>query len=988
MSSVRRTLILILLTFAAITLPTRGQNEPAQTRPARVKILFLGDNGHHTPLTRLRDVYSAFARRGVDFTYTDRLQDITPQNLARYDGLFVYANIERIDSQTEKTILDYVHAGHGYIPVHCASYCFLNSKPLTELTGGRFKSHGTGTFKETFVAADHEMLKGLKPIESWDETYVHEMHNDKDRTILSYRVDDKGKEPYTWTRTEGKGRIFYTAWGHDQRTWTNVDFQNLLERGIRWACGPALESRRVGLDAPSALKPFEYEEAEVPNYPAGERWGVTDDKKTRPMQKPVSPEESIKHMVIPAGFDIKLFAAEPAIKKPIAMAFDERGRCWIAETFDYPNNMQPAGQGHDRITICQDTDGDGVADKFTVFADQLSIPTSLCFANGGLVVTQAPQTLFFKDTDGDDVADEKKVLFSGWGTNDTHAGPSNLHYGFDGWIYGTCGYSGFRGNVGRKYVSFGQGLFRLKPDGSALEFLGSSNNNTWGLSLSEDNLVFASTANNNPSFHLHIPNRYYEQVRGLAVRGLPPMADTPRFFALSDKVRQVDQHGSYTAGAAHTLYTARSFPPEYWNRIAFEGEPTAHVLGQFIMQPNGAGFTARNDFSTVMSDDEWTAPISPEIGPDGSLWFIDWYNYIVQHNPIPRGFRPGKGGAYETPLRDKIHGRIYRLVYPAGTPSKKLDLSKSSPNELVQVLKSDNMFWRLQAQRLILERGNNRNIIPALEALVRDKSVDSLNLNPAAIHALWILQQRNALTPELSREALSHPSYAVRKTALDTIAPAEDSTGIILAANSLNDPHPQVKKSAFLALSQMPPSEAAAAAIFKALSSKGIADDRVLLDAATIAAARHDSAFLKSAFAAYKSDPNASTKVEPKNLIANPSFEDGDGNMPRNWRVRHYSGQASQTWVDNVAHTGTHSLKISSETAADSSWFTDVPVTPETDYKLTAWIRTENLRNVNAGYGALLNVHLTNYRSNAVVGNSGWKQVECLFNSGPASRVS
>src|SRR5215208_1442683 len=402
MICVRRILLLILISFTALTIPTRAADNQTPTIQPRLKILFLGDNGHHIPLMRLRDVYSAFARRGIDFTYTDRLQDITPQNLARYDGLFVYANIERIDSQTEKNILDYVKAGHGYIPVHCASYCFLNSKPLTELTGARFKSHGTGVFKETYADPNNELLKDLKPIENWDETYVHEMHNDKDRTILSFRVDDKGKEPYTWVRTEGKGRVFYTAWGHDQRTWTNTDFQNLLEHGIRWACAGALESRRVRLDAPSALKPFEYEEAEVPNYPAGERWGTIDDKKTRPMQKPVSPEESVKHMVIPAGFDIKLFAAEPAIKKPIAMAFDERGRCWIAETFDYPNNMQREGDGHDRITICEDTDGDGVADKFTVFADKLSIPTSLCFANGGLIVTQAPQTLFFKDTNGDD----------------------------------------------------------------------------------------------------------------------------------------------------------------------------------------------------------------------------------------------------------------------------------------------------------------------------------------------------------------------------------------------------------------------------------------------------------------------------------------------------------------------------------------------------------------------------------------------------------
>src|SRR3954466_105585 len=267
-----RCILILLLTLIILCIPARGADQPDQAKPPRVKILFLGDNGHHVPLMRLRDIYSNFARRGIDFTYTDRLQDITPQNLARYDALFVYANTERIDAQTEKAILDYVRAGHGYIPVHCASYCFLNSKPLTELTGARFKSHGTGTFKETFAAPDNEILKGLKPIESWDETYVHEMHNDNDRTILAYRVDDRGKEPYTWSRTEGKGRVFYTAWGHDQRTWGNVDFQDLVERGIRWACAGALESRKAAAAAPQTLKPFEYEEAEVPNYPAGQRW--------------------------------------------------------------------------------------------------------------------------------------------------------------------------------------------------------------------------------------------------------------------------------------------------------------------------------------------------------------------------------------------------------------------------------------------------------------------------------------------------------------------------------------------------------------------------------------------------------------------------------------------------------------------------------------------------------------------------------------------
>src|SRR5688572_6498264 len=150
---------------------------------------------------------------------------------------------------------------------------------------------------------------------------------------------------------------------------------------------------------------------------------------------------------------------------------------------DYPNEL---GQNRDRIKICEDTDGDGRADAFTVFAEGLSIPTSLCFANGGVVVAQAPHTLFLKDTDGDGKADERRVLFSGWGAGDTHAGPSNLRWGFDNWIWGIVGYSGFNGTVGGKAHRFSMGFFRFKPDGSDLEFIRSTNNNSWGFGFSED----------------------------------------------------------------------------------------------------------------------------------------------------------------------------------------------------------------------------------------------------------------------------------------------------------------------------------------------------------------------------------------------------------------------------------------------------------------------------------------------------------------------
>ena len=453
------------------------------------------------------------------------------------------------------------------------------------------------------------------------------------------------------------------------------------------------------------LKPFEYEPAEIPLYTPGARWGTLGEP-IRKMQKPLSPEESQKHLALPAGFEAKLFVAEPQIFKPITMTWDHLGRLYVAETVDYPNEMQPKGKGRDRISIVEDTDGDGKADKVSLFADNLSIPTSLCYVNGGLVVAQAPDMLFLRDTDGDGKADERKVLFTGFGTYDTHAGPSNLRYGLDNWIYAIIGYSGFNGEVGGERHNFRQGFFRFKPDGSKLEFLRSTNNNSWGVGISEEGLLFGSTANGCPSVYMPIANRYYESVRGMAPSVLQNIADSNRFFPITENVRQVDWHGGFTAGAGSALYTARTYPKHYWNKTAFVAEPTGHLVATFTLHPDGTDFHSHNAWNLVASDDEWTSPILAEVGPDGQVWVIDWYNFIVQHNPTPKGYRTGKGSAYETPLRDKTHGRIYRIVAKDGKPSERPKLSKDDPKGLVAALKNDNMFWRLHAQRLLVERGD------------------------------------------------------------------------------------------------------------------------------------------------------------------------------------------------------------------------------------------------------------------------------------------
>ena len=152
----------------------------AQESP-KIRILFLGDQGHHQPAARFRQLQPILAERGVDMTYTESAAALDPKILNRYDGLLIYANTEKITPDQEKTLLDYVAGGKGFIPVHCASYCFLNSPRYIELVGAQFKRHGTGTFRTTIAAPDHPIMRGLEGFESWDETYVHHKHNDKER---------------------------------------------------------------------------------------------------------------------------------------------------------------------------------------------------------------------------------------------------------------------------------------------------------------------------------------------------------------------------------------------------------------------------------------------------------------------------------------------------------------------------------------------------------------------------------------------------------------------------------------------------------------------------------------------------------------------------------------------------------------------------------------------------------------------------------------
>lgn len=847
----------ILLVLAAVAWPLGV----AAQAPAggRVKVLFIGDNGHHQPTARAKIVQPILAHHGIDVFYTDDASDLNRAELGQYHALILYNNHAEVTRPQLSALLSFVEQGGGLVVVHCASASFQNSEEFIRLVGAAFKSHGTGTFSTVTVAPDHPVMQGLPEFESWDETYIHTKHN-PDRTVLAVRVEGGHEEPWTWVRGYGEGRVFYTAWGHDERTWGNEGFQRLLDRGIKWSAGDWALAQELDEPVP-ALADLP---VPLPVYRQDTVWNVLADEHVTREAVPLAPEQSIELMTLRPGFRAEHFASEPLIGRIIDFTWDERGRMWAVETNDYPNTVLPDSvPGGDRILILEDTNGDGRADSRTVFAEGMNLATSLTLANGGVVVAQAPHMLFFRDTTGDDRADERKILITGWPRNDTHGTPSNLRYGFDNQVWGSVGYNGFRGTVGGVTYEpgeFGAGYYRFAADGTSLDYVARTSNNTWGFGFSEDGYMFGSTANSQASAFVHIPGRYYRNI-GVPNPILPRIEDRTDIFPVRD-VYQVDQFGRYTAGAAHELYTARAFPEEYWNRMAFVAEPTGHLVGMFELSQTGSAFTAKNRWNLMASRDAWAAPVQAKVGPDGAVWVADFYSLVAQHNPTPENLTgdccvTGPGNAYETPNRDPDHARIYRIVHDAAAPAEQVRLDGATPQQLVATLRNDNMFWRFTAQRLLVERGQT-DVVPALVELVNDQTVDALGLNAGALHALWTLHGLGAIendvaVRDVARRALHHPAASLRRAALQVLPRdpqlLEDifAAGLLpdrssphevdytVGAGTLQDADAQVRLTALLAMSELPPSPRAASAIADLILVPQNARDRWLPDAAAIA---------------------------------------------------------------------------------------------------------------------------------------------------------
>lgn len=860
----RKFIFLIILTSSVFqycsnrTLVT-GSNAEKHT-PRRAEVLFLGNESTHHNSSRFAPMLiSPLFELGINVTYTADTSLLNTETLNKYDGIIIYGNYDSISTDKEMALKKFVEGGKALIPIHSASFCFRNSDWYIHAVGGQFRSHKTGVFSAVTTNKNHPVMKGVKPFTSWDETYVHTRLN-KDMTVLQERVDGDFREPYTWVRKQGKGRVFYTASGHNDSTWKQPGFIKLIGNGVLWALGDKVQKQIAAYKIPAGV----YSDANIPNY---------EKRDPAPkFQHAFTAAESQKRTQVLPDFDLELFASEPNITNPISMAWDEKGRLWVIETIDYPNTIRSKdGKGDDRIKICEDTDGDGKADKFTVFAEGFNIPTSIMFSNGGIIVAQAPDFIFLKDTNGDDKADVREVIMTGWGKSDTHAGPSNLKYGFDNKIWGVVGYAGFEGRVGDQNMKFGQGVYSFTADGGSLDFKAKTSNNTWGLGFTEENDIFISTANNTHSAFFSMPEKYTQKILpGSTVRPVQKIDGHYDMHVVFPNLRQVDVHGGFSAATGHNFYTARNFPKSYWNRTAFICEPTGRVVHNAIIDKQGAGFVEKDGWNFLASSDEWLGPVHAEVGPDGAVWIADWYDFIIQHNPTPRGFDSGEGNAYINPLRDRERGRIYRVKYKNAKPYTPLKLSKDNPEGLLSALQNDNLFWRITAQRLLVE-SKSTSVLPGLYKIINNQNLDEIGLNGPAVNAIWTLQGLGALDGhhdealKVVQGALRHPAAGVRKAAIQALPKDNAWIGAIQKGGLLKDKDLRVRLATLLAISDMPASVHLGHLLFEMAMDSVNAADKYIAQALYTAALRHQEGFL--AISRMTSDPSPFIKAIVKDFM-------------------------------------------------------------------------------------------------------------------------
>ena len=501
-----------------------------------------------------------------------------------------------------------------------------------------------------------------------------------------------------------------------------------------------------------------------------------------PRIKPLEPAAALESFRIHAGFRLEPVAVEPLVTDPVSVCYDADGRLYVVEMRGYPFPEKiPSGN----VTRLEDRDGDGRFETRTIFLDGLSWPTGVVPYDGGVFIAVAPEIIYAKDTSGDGVADVRKVVFSGFGTENVQQLVNGLLWGPDGWIYGVSGSNGGtiqnRSRPAAKPVSVRGRDFRFRPDGSAFEAI--SGGGQFGHSFDDWGHRFTCN-NSNHARQIVLPSYYRERNHALiapaAILDIAAEGPAAPVFRISaaepwrvvrTRQRAADPvmsrrlpptelvaTGFFTSATGVTIYRGSEYPPEYRGNL-FVGDVGGNLVHRKILSAVGATFLASRADAKVeflTSTDNWFRPVNFANTPDGTLLILDMYRETIEHPfSIPE---PIKKHLDLTSGKDR--GRLYDLVYAAAHRRRPPKLGQAPAAELVKLLGDPDCWWRETAQRLLFER-QDRSAVGPLSAMVKERK-SALG----RLHALWTLDLLGALDPAAISLGLEDPEPRVREQAI------------------------------------------------------------------------------------------------------------------------------------------------------------------------------------------------------------------------------
>lgn len=752
-------------TAALAQAPAAGSAASAGGRP-RIALL-IGEDEYHTWETLPEFARSELEPRGFDVRMV--LQD--PADKHRFPGLtealpgadLLVVSVRRRALPKEQLDLVRAHIAEGrpLVGIRTASHAFSPAAEAANrgdrwpefdaaVLGGNYQGHhGSGpitSLKPVPAAASDPMLLGVSfdEFKSVASLYRNTPLRPGARALVTGTIPGKPEEPVAWSHLAGprQARVFYTSLGHPE-DFKSASFRRLLLNGMYWALG------RATSDAAPATGPTRADGYEklIPSKPA------------------LKPEESAQRFHVADGLEMELVLSEPEIAQPLQISFDERGRLWLVEYRQYP---APAGltmvshdqfwravydkvppppphhfKGADRISIHEDTDGDGRYDRHDVFVDGLNIATSVARGRGGVWVLNPPYLLFFADRNGDDRPDgDPEVHLEGFGLEDTHSVANSLCWGPDGWLYAAQG-STVSGRIRRPDTThepvhtLGQNIWRYHPETRRYEVFAEGGGNAFGVEMDDQGRLFSGhNGGNTRGFH-YVQGGYLQ--KGFEKHG---QLSNPYAFGYFPPMPHHD-----VERFTHTflIYGGGALSGSFDGRL-FGVEP---LQGRVVMSERlreGTSFRTKDLAYAVRSADPWFKPVDIKHGPEGAIYIADWYDFQVNH------WRNYQGNM------DAGNGRVYRLKAAGARPGQPVDLGRFTTDALIDALDHGNRWVRHTALRLIADRRDPA----ALEKLRRRFATAE---GQGALETLWAMHLAGGLAHEsfpLER-ALKHSHPPVRE---------------------------------------------------------------------------------------------------------------------------------------------------------------------------------------------------------------------------------